>query len=319
MPGGTGNEALHGGDALSKAAVQSVLDRLLNLSRKNREDYNLVLTRYGIERLLYRLSLTRHADRFALKGAMLFMLWMNQDYRPTRDIDLLGFGEIDQRLMSEIFREVCQVETVDDGVVFHADSIKVEEIREGEIYQGQRIKIRGNIGNTRLAMQVDVGVGDVIVPEPTEQFFPALLDFPAPRIRVYSRESVIAEKLDAIIVLGLRNSRMKDYYDLWTLACNFEFSSRTLTESIRATLDRRGRKLPQSLPAGLGEEFAADSAKRTQWRAFIERAVPGQPNLELAAVLAKLRDFFETPLGALTGDSLPDLYWSPAGPWKKTD
>jgi predicted nucleotidyltransferase component of viral defense system len=318
MPGRTGNEALHGGDALSEAVVQSVLDRLLNLSRKNREDYNLVLTRYGIERLLYRLSQTKYADRFALKGAMLFMLWMNQDYRPTRDIDLLGFGEIDQRVLSEIFREVCQIKTVDDGVVFHADSITVEEIREGEIYQGQRVKIRGNIGNTRLVMQVDVGGGDVIVPEPTAQIFPTLLDYPAPRIRVYSRESVIAEKLDTIIVLGLRNSRMKDYYDLWTLVCNFEFNSQILAEAIRATLVRRGRKLPESPPAGMGEEFAADAAKRTQWKAFIERAVPGLPALELIDVLVKLREFFETPLGALTCDSLPDLYWPPAGPWKKT-
>jgi len=302
---------------LSKAVEQSVLDRLLSLARKNREDYNLVLTRYGIERLLYRLSQTKHADRFALKGAMLFILWMNRNYRPTRDIDLLGFGEIDQQLLSEIFREVCQVKTVDDGVVFHADSLTVEEIREGEIYQGQRIKIRGNIGNTRLAMQIDVGIGDVIVPEPTEQIFPTLLDFPAPRIRVYSRESVVAEKLDTIIALGLLNSRMKDYFDLWTLACNFEFKAETLIEAIRATLERRGRKLPESLPSGLGEEFAADSSKQTQWKAFIERAVPEQPNLELAGVLATLRDFFATPLRTLIGDSPPDLYWPPAGPWQK--
>ncbi|MCE5270102.1 nucleotidyl transferase AbiEii/AbiGii toxin family protein [bacterium] len=304
---------------MSESVAQSVLDRLLNLSRKNREDYNLVLTRYGIERLLYRLSQTKHADRFVLKGAMLFMLWMNQDYRPTRDIDLLGFGEIDQRMLSDIFREICQVSTVDDGVVFQADSIKVEEIREGEIYQGQRVKIRGNIGNTRLAMQVDVGFGDVIVPEPTEQIFPILLDYPAPRIRIYSRESVIAEKLDAIIVLGLRNSRMKDYYDLWTLVCNFEFGSKTLIEAIRATLVKRGRKLPESLPAGLGEQFAADSSKRTQWKAFIERAIPGRPVLELADVFHRLREFLEIPLCALTGDSFADWHWPPAGPWKKTD
>ncbi|MFH1068708.1 MAG: nucleotidyl transferase AbiEii/AbiGii toxin family protein [Candidatus Glassbacteria bacterium] len=302
---------------MNKAVEQSVLDRLLNLARKNREDYNLVLTRYGIERLLYRLSLTKHSDRFALKGAMLFMLWMNRNYRPTRDIDLLGFGKIDQQVLSEIFREVCLVKTVDDGVVFNADYIRVEEIREGEIYQGLRVKIRGNIGNTRLAMQIDVGIGDVIVPEPTEEIFPTLLDFPAPRIHVYSRESVVAEKLDAIIVLGLLNSRMKDYFDLWTLASNFEFKAETLTEAIRATLYKRGRKLPESLPSGLKEEFAADSSKLTQWKAFIERAVPERPNLELADVLITLRDFFETPLRTLTGDSHSNMYWPPAGPWQK--
>ena len=302
---------------MSEAVAQSVLDRLLKLARANREDYNRVLTRYGIERLLYRLTQTKHANRFVLKGAMLFMLWMRQNYRPTRDIDLLVFGEIGEKELSEIFREVCQVKTIDDGIVFHADSLRVEEIREGEIYQGQRLKIRGNLGNARIVVQVDVGVGDTIVPEPAEEVFPALLEFPAPKIRIYPRESVIAEKLDAIIALGLRNSRMKDYFDLWTLAINFEFKAQTLMEAIRETLVRRGRELPEDIPVGLQEEFVADRSKQAYWKAFLERAVPEQSSLELANVLAILREFFETPLSTLTGDSPTNAYWPAGGPWKK--
>lgn len=276
---------------MSESVAQSVRARLLNIAHERREDYNLLLVRYGIERLLYRLTQTEYANRFVLKGATLFMLWMGQSHRPTQDLDLLGFGSIDDEELHRIFHNLCRIGVDDDGIIFDPASVRINEIREGEIYHGKRIGIRGYLGNARINVHVDIGFGDSIVPEPKKKVYPVLLDFPAPSIRIYPRETVVAEKLDAIIVLGLRNSRMKDYFDLWTLALNFDFDGGILKNAISATLERRSRALPISLPVGLLDEFAGDPTKQTQWKAFLNRSVPGKAEPELAVVVNTLRLF----------------------------
>jgi predicted nucleotidyltransferase component of viral defense system len=195
----------------------SVHDRLLAVARKNGSDFNLTLSRYALERFLYRISASRYKDRFLLKGALLFCLWYDTPSRPTRDVDLLGVEALDVEAMAAIFRELCGI-GCDDGMNYLVDSVRAKEIREDARYGGIRIELKGMLGNARCDVQIDVGFGDAVTPEPTEVSFPLLLpDNPAPSIRVYPKETVIAEKLEAIVSLGMANSRMKDYFDLFTL------------------------------------------------------------------------------------------------------
>ena len=203
----------------------SVRQRLRNLSRERGEDFNLTLTQYGLERLLYRLGKSEYADRFILKGAMLFVLWEGDAYRPTRDLDLLGYGDLDQQSITDVFRDICSVEVEPDGVMFNADSIIVAEIREAQEYGGYRVTLTGELDNARIDVQVDVGIGDQVTPEAVSTRYPSLLDMPEPEIRVYPPESVIAEKLQAIVALGMTNSRMKDFYDIWRLSTTHNFGS----------------------------------------------------------------------------------------------
>lgn len=237
---------------------------------------------------MYRLSRSPHADRFVLKGAMLFVLWLQDSHRPTQDLDLLGFGDLSADNLRSIFEDICETPVEDDGIEFFKDRIEIEEIREAEIYQGLRMKIPGRLGNIRLSDSVDVGFGDIIVPEPENAIFPVLLGLPHPEMKTYPKETVTAEKVDAMILLGGRNSRMKDYYDLWTLAQRFPFGATLLAEAINATLKRRGRELPSHMLSGLRDEFADSPTKQTQWRAFLRRTVPDQVDLGLRIYLKTL-------------------------------
>jgi len=199
----------------------SVRQRLLNLIRESGDDPNLVWTRYATERLLYRLSVSEHAGDFILKGAMLFMVWTGQSYRPTLDMYFLGRGEDTSERLREVFRRVCGVDVEPDGLVFDVDSVAVVPIREEQRYQGQRITLTARLGKARIPVQVDVGFGDVVTPRAKKVSYPTLLDFPAPSIRAYPRETVVAEKFEAMVMLGIANSRMKDFYDLYVLARDF--------------------------------------------------------------------------------------------------
>ncbi len=293
----------------------SVHSRLLNQAAAAKEDFNSVLTRYGNERLLYRLTKTNHGRRFTLKGASLFILWLGRMHRPTRDLDLLGTGRIDTDFLQTVFSDVCKVEVEPDGVRFDAGSITVAEIREGQEYGGLRVRLDGLMGSARLRLQIDVGMGDVVIPSPQEATFPTLLEMPAPRIKVYPREAVIAEKLDATIDLGMKNSRMKDYYDIALLARCFAFDCKGLSDAFEATLARRNRQIPMGIPVGLSDDFAANREKARQWVAFTlnRRAieVPG----DLLAVVRQNRAFIQLPLNALKNENLRTLKWPPGGPW----
>lgn len=245
----------------------SVRARLLALSKATGQTFDLVLTRFALERLLYRLSKSQYADRFVLKGAMLLATWFDDPTRPTRDIDLLGFGDPDTEEMLQVIREIMQVEG-EDGIVFQPDSLGVDRIREDDRYGGVRMRARATVAGARISVVIDIGFGDAIEPGLEQLVYPTLLDFPAPQLRAYAQETVIAEKFQAMVDLGRANSRMKDFYDIWLLAKSFRFEDDRLARAIAATFARRLTPIPAELPDALSAEFAADAAKVGQWAAF---------------------------------------------------
>jgi predicted nucleotidyltransferase component of viral defense system len=298
-------------NAVKKNLPASVRQRLLMTSQQRGEPFDLVLTQYAIERLLYRLSQSRFADRFLLKGAMLFRIWTENSHRPTRDLDLLGTGPAEADELAAIFREICSTPVEPDGLDFLGDSVKASPIREEAVYGGIRVNTEARLGNVRVHVQTDVGFGDAVTPEPLEIEFPGLLDFPTPRLRSYPLYTVVAEKLEAMVLLGEANSRMKDFYDLWFLSRNFEFDGETLISAICATFGRRKTPLPAQLPTALHDEFA--ELKSLQWNAFQRKNRLGDtPMLEVIQVI---RDFAARPLNdAFHGRPL-NSKWTPGAGW----
>jgi predicted nucleotidyltransferase component of viral defense system len=267
----------------------SVRARLLNLAKQRQQPHELLLTRYALERLLYRLSTTKHRERFVLKGAMLMTAWFDDPFRPTRDLDLLGFGDPDPQSMLAVFREICAVE-IDDGVVFDVAGLQIELIREELEYGGLRLKTHATISGARVRVVVDIGFGDAVEPGIVDLELPVLLDLPAPRLRAYPRETVIAEKFQTLVALGHANSRMKDFYDVWVLVRAYEFTGDGLARAIGATFARRNTPIPIDPPFGLTRAFADDAGKQQQWKIFAETMEPELPSLaevvtELAAFL----------------------------------
>jgi predicted nucleotidyltransferase component of viral defense system len=293
----------------------SVRQRLLNIIRETGDDANLVWTRYATERLLYRLSLSEYAGDFILKGAMLFMAWTGQLHRPTVDMDLLSHGIASSERLVGVFRNVCAVEVEPDGLEFDANSVKAAPIREEQEYQGQRVTLTAFLGKARISIQVDVGFGDVVTPRARVINFPTLLDFPAPRIRACPRETVVAEKLQAMVVLGIANSRMKDFYDLYVLARDFSFDGATLTRAIKATFKRRKTRIPHETPLALTDEFGYDDTKSIQWNAFVRKGGFRKGVPKLPDVLWHLREFLLPPLEAASGQAHVPKNWNAGGPW----
>lgn len=272
----------------------SIHARLLNRAKARGEDFNLILTRYALERFLYRLSRVPAREAYWLKGAMLFDLWFDVPHRPTRDADFLGFGPMDTEALASTIRDICGV-VVDDGMAYDPDSITVDEIREEARYGGLRVRLLGLLGNARCVVQLDVGYGDAVMPGPEEAVYPTLLDDqPPPRLRVYPRAAVVAEKLEAIVSLGMANSRMKDYFDLRALAREGALDARQLANAIAATFQRRGTDVPVDVPLGLSDEFARDAAKRAQWKAFLSKNRLEAPTLD--EVVEEVRRFVAEPL-----------------------
>jgi len=233
-----------------KSTAVSVRDRLLQLARRRGEDFQLILTRYGLERLLYRLSQSEYRDRFILNGAVLFTLWDDQPNRATRDVDFLGFGDSDEDAVRDAFRALCKTAVADDGLVLHVDSVRVDPIRDVTEYGGMRVTLLGELAGARIPIQADIGFGDAVTPEPERIEYPTLLGSPAPLLRAYPRETVVAEKYQALVHLGMANSRMKDFYDLWVMTQRFEFDGATLSEAISNTFARRETQSPTTRIAG---------------------------------------------------------------------
>lgn len=287
----------------------------MNLSKASGVDYNQLLIRYAIERLLYRLSRSRHRENFVLKGAMLFAIWEGSPHRPTQDVDLLGFGDRSPDRIAGVFRELCVTAVEDDGIIFAANTVQAEEIRTTDEYGGVRVHVTASLGGAVIRVQADVGFGDAITPASPESNYPTLLpNLSAPHLRVYPRETVVAEKLEAIAKLGMLNTRFKDYYDLRYLANRFEFDGPVLIAAIAATFERRGTPLPPARPAGLSAAFATDPAKQTQWAAFRRRQ--SDQNLpDLPAMVADINRFAEPPLLAASERRTFAHQWKHAPGW----
>lgn len=286
----------------------SIRARLLRLAQDSGEDYQRILGRYGIERFLYRLGQSPYRDRFAIKGATLFTLWTGQAHRPTKDLDLLGWGSAAIEDVKATVQAICGIDG-EDGIVFDISSVEGAEIKEDDEYNGVRVKFNGELAGARIPMQIDIGFGDAVYPDPAFADFPVLLPMPAPRIRAYPRESAIAEKLHAMVELGIRNSRMKDFYDIWFMATTWDFELPILHKAIVASFERRGLAVPRTLPFALTKEFTDDTRKQQQWGAFISRLNPDDKTPSLDEVGALLRAFL-APCCAeqLQGESFP--YWS---------
>jgi predicted nucleotidyltransferase component of viral defense system len=292
----------------------SVLARLKNKLTPDRT-FDRILVQYGIERLLYRLSKSQHANTFVLKGAQLFLLWTGSYYRPTKDLDLLAKGSADLRHLEQVWREVCGVPCPEDGLVFVMDSVKAEEIHALDEYGGVRVCMKALLGRARISLQIDMGFGDAVTPNPESRSFPVLLDLPIPRLQTYPRETVVAEKFEALVKLGINNSRMKDFYDLWALASDFEFNGAFLLQAITATFKRRKTTLPEDTPLALTPAFHKDDVKRIQWNAFLKKSSFSKVERDLVVVTDVIGEFVMPPVEASREKSPFRKTWPPGGPW----
>lgn len=298
----------------------SVRQRLLNKARSESVDFQRILTRYGIERLLARLSQSSYRADFTVKGAVLFTVWLPETlfHRATKDLDLLGHGDPAHQRMRDIFEELCKVEVEDDGLLFDPASIQIDEIKPDDAYNGVRIKLIAHLGTTKIFLQVDVGFGDAISPEAVSVSFPSLLDNEEPKVMVYPKETVIAEKFQAMVFLGEHNSRMKDFFDIYILSEKFDFQGESLAEAIAATFHRRDTEIPKEVPVALGNDFIA--LKSGLWSAFVRKSEPSDEKLELAQVIEKVRSFLLPVCRSITnGAKLGEWEWSAGGPWSDLD
>jgi len=292
----------------------SVRQRLLNIARDNSRPFNEVLQYFAMERFLYRLGRSDHGRKFILKGALMLVAWEAPLARSTKDIDLLGRMNNTIEDVVDAIKAACSLEVIPDGLLFDVKSVVGQRIAEEADYEGVRVRFRGNLGNARITMQVDVGFGDVVVPGPAEVDYPTLLDLPAPRLLGYSRESAIAEKFEAMVKLGTLNSRMKDFFDIWLLSRQFGFNGRTLSDAIRETFSHRETEVSVS-PVALTKAFADDPAKILQWRAFVRKTrIPAIPE-SLGDVVAQITLFLGPVADALSRKNPFLGNWHPPGPW----
>lgn len=296
----------------------SVRARLGHLARARGEDVQAVLSLYARERWLYRLSQSEYRERLVLKGAFLFVSWLGQPHRPTRDLDLLSRGAPDIAVWEEAFRGLCRLAVEPDGVQFLADTVIGERIKAEQEYPGVRLRVTALLERARITLQVDIGFGDAIVPAPEEVEIPPLLDFPAARLPGYPREAVVAEKFHALVALGLGNTRLKDFYDLWSLSRTFAFDGPRLSQALAATFARRKTVLPPTPPLALTDEFAGHPDKAKQWQGFRRKGNLTDAPPELAAVVAALLPFLLPPAqSAAQGVSFPAVWRE--GAWHAPD
>jgi len=320
MPGNQYHETLYGINAMSKEQIKnlsaSVRDRLLKLSRERGEDFQFILTRYANERFLYRLSRSKHSKKFILKGAMLLMAWIQDRYRPTRDIDFLVFGDHSEETLRNVFQEICRTDVEPDGLIFDSETIRLMEIREEQEYHGQRILLKAYLGQAFIPLQFDVGFGDTVVPQILKIDFPTILDFPTPKIQAYPKESVVSEKLQIMVEFGIANSRMKDYSDLYVIGKYFDFEGNLLVDAIRSTFRRRHTEIPQNIPVALSDDFVTDKSKQQQWSAFIKINNVHQIPESLEEIVSYLSEFLLPLLQAASTDSETwNHSWKDGGPW----
>lgn len=305
-----------------KNTTASILQRLKNYSSDRHEDYGLILSRYAIERFLYRLSLSAYADQFVLKGAQLFCLWTDNPYRPTRDLDLLRFGSSDIPELESIIRNVCELKIdVPDGIAYLLETIKGQAIREDNAYDGVRIRFEYRIGSVGQFMQIDIGFGDTIIPAVDECPFPSMLGFPSAQLQTYRRETVIAEKVEAMIHLGMANSRMKDFFDICKLSEEFEFDATVLRNAIEATFVRRGTDIPAGMPVVFTSEFSENQTKRIQWQAFLKKSALDTHLLDsdFSNVIEKISALISPLFQSIRSGHPFHFKWTPTTKWVPDD
>lgn len=293
----------------------SVRQRLRNRAREDGTDFEVILCNYALERLLYRISRSKYRDGFVLKGAMLFRVWSEEPHRATRDLDLLAYCGSAAEEVVAVFRILCAVSVEDDGLEFQADSLRTEEIREDQEYGGVRVRLYTMLGATRIPLKIDIGFGDVVTPAAEELSYPTILGLPAPVIRAYPKEAVIAEKFHAMVALGMADSRMKDFYDIYVLAAGTEFDGHRLGSAFKATFNRRTTLIPSGVPTALSPEYSGDALKRAQWKAFAGGGNVRLSSVTLNEVIRLLGLFLLPPANSVAQGRRFDGKWVPPGPW----
>lgn len=295
-----------------KNNAASIRQRLLNHSKANKKPFNEILQYYAMERFLYRLSLSQHKNKFILKGALMLRLWDASESRPTMDIDMLGRTSNETENILQQIREMLFVEVDEDGICFDAATLHAEQIKEDADYQGVRVLFKGNLDTAKIHMQIDVGFGDVVYPLPEKSAMPTILNLPAPELLVYSKETVIAEKLEAMVKLGSINSRMKDFYDIWMLSRQFEFNGEHLAEAIRLTFDNRNTALPVEIEA-FSDEFI--NSKQIQWAAFAKRLNQEHVPAQFQDIIKGVRTFLYPLVSALFNQTPVPKKWNGINQW----
>lgn len=296
-----------------KNIAASIRAKLKNKAKEKEVEFQNLLVRFGNERLLYRISRSEYQKSFMLKGAALFAVWTGEPHRPTKDMDLLGFGKNDIPTLENIFKEISQIDG-EDGLKFFPESIKGAEIRAEKIYQGVRITMLASLDGARIPLQVDIGFGDAVTPAAKTEIIETIIDLPKPKLRIYPKETVIAEKFEAMVKLGIGNSRMKDFWDVRFLIKNFSFEGELLQKAIRATFANRQTAVPQTLPVALTEVFTGNSEANADWKAFIKRGrITSDTDFEV--VIESLREFF-TPIIEAEADNITlEKNWTPSTGW----
>jgi hypothetical protein len=295
---------------------ESIRARLLNVARARGEEFQTLLTRYGIERLLYRLGHSSENDRFVLKGAVMFYVWEGGAHRPTRDVAFLGLGDSSPEALITAFRRVCATAVDPDGLTFDAETVRAAPIREENEYGGVRVTLTAMLSVARIPLQIDVGFGDAVTPRAETVTFPTLLDLPAPVVHAYPAESLIAEKYQAMVALGIANTRMKDFYDVYKLSDTHMFDGATLAMAIAATFARRHTPLPIEAPLAITRAFGSDVDKQTQWRAFLNRSRLTDAPESLLAVGDRLKSFLWRVTEATRDVETLELAWLPGVGWR---
>lgn len=293
----------------------SVRQRLLNIARSTGRPFQEVMQYFGMERFLYRLSQSPHADRFVLKGALMFNVWGAPASRPTRDIDFLAYMNNDVEAIETVMRDICLLDVEPDGLIFDADSLAGQMIKEDADYSGVRVTFLGYLENARIPMQIDIGFGDVVIPEAGLIEYPTILELDAPTLRGYPRETVVAEKLEAMVKLGQLNTRMKDFFDLWMLSRQFEFDGPSLATAISKTFANRQTTLT-SQPVALTSVFSRDMTKQSQWRGFLRKSKLDTIPEDFSEVTEVIGGFSLPLMDALVNDQSFEMAWSPPGPWR---
>jgi hypothetical protein len=291
----------------------SVHARLAERARKDGRPFQELLEYFAMERFLYRLSTSPHADRFVLKGALMLRVWEAPAARPTRDIDLLGRMDNSPESLARVFAEVCEAEVEPDGLVFKATTVKAIRIKEDADYHGVRVRFQGLLGRAKIAMQIDVGFGDVVVPAAKAISYPTLLEFPAPRLKGYPRETVVAEKFEAMVKLGTLNSRMKDFFDIWLMARKLDFDGAVLARAVTSTFRNRKTAIDPA-PVALSPAFTDSPTAEAQWRAFVRRGKLAQAPERLGDVATALAEFL-LPVAAGCIAEKFEKTWKARGPW----
>ena len=304
---------------MSKDVAASIRARLYNKSKQSGMEFQLILARYACERFLYRLGMSPVRDRCILKGATLLAVWMQEPYRGTRDVDLLALGRNDETSVREIMTAICTVACPEDGLNFDLDSLRVSPIRPGQAYQGQRVKLVCHLGQARIPTQIDFGFGDVVTPGPQKAKLQTLIEgLPAPTLRVYPLVTSIAEKLDAMVQLGQRNSRMKDFHDVWAISESFAFNGAESRESIRSCFERRGTTWTSHTPVALTSAFYSTPGQDNLWEHYRrEKAFLIPPPEAFAVIGERILEFFAPVLESILTDTPFEWHWPAGGPWQR--